>query len=114
MSNEEIKQLSELWISYDSNETTRNEIQKLLDEKNFAELKKLMYPRIAFGTSGISYKKMIHIFPFFFFFSFFFFFFFSFSFLFSFSFSFSLSFFFFFSFPFSFNLLFLYLIFMFW
>eukprot|EP01027_Heterolobosea_sp_BB2_P023895 GEZU01035940.1.p1 GENE.GEZU01035940.1~~GEZU01035940.1.p1 ORF type:complete len:237 (-),score=74.13 GEZU01035940.1:14-724(-) len=50
---EEIQKLSGEWLALDRNEKTRQEIQKLVDENNEAELKKILGKRMAFGTAGL-------------------------------------------------------------
>jgi hypothetical protein len=59
MSIEEIKQQTELWLQYDTNTETHEQVNSLLKEEKFDELKKLMVPRIAFGTSGMKRRRII-------------------------------------------------------
>ena len=44
--------LAKQWLEWDYNPATRAEIQKLVDEKNEAELAKRLHQRIDFGTAG--------------------------------------------------------------
>lgn len=44
--------LAAQWLEWDYNPATRDEIQKLVDEKNEAELLKRLGLRIDFGTAG--------------------------------------------------------------
>lgn len=45
------------WLAWDKNDKNRNEIQKLVDEKNVDALKARMDTRLVFGTAGE--KKII-------------------------------------------------------
>ena len=45
--------LASQWLNLDINPQTRNEIQKLLDSKSYAELEERLSSRIAFGTAGL-------------------------------------------------------------
>ncbi|KAF8250128.1 hypothetical protein K440DRAFT_580895 [Wilcoxina mikolae CBS 423.85] len=47
-----LQPLAERWLSLDKNESTRAEIQQLLDDKNEAELELRLGSRIQFGTAG--------------------------------------------------------------
>lgn len=49
----DIKELAEEWLRLDKDESTKNEISKLLAEGNNAELEKRLRNRIAFGTAGL-------------------------------------------------------------
>ena len=41
------------WLNWDKNETTRGEIQKLVDDMNEEGLKARMTSRLVFGTAGV-------------------------------------------------------------
>ncbi len=48
-----IQELVNKWLSWDKNEGTRKEIQKLVEENNEKELQIRLAKRIAFGTAGL-------------------------------------------------------------
>lgn len=48
-----IQDLTQEWLRLDENQSTREQVQTLLAEKNVAELNKRMLKRIAFGTAGL-------------------------------------------------------------
>ena len=41
------------WLQWDGNESTRAEVQQLLDQQQWETLTKLMLNRISFGTAGL-------------------------------------------------------------
>ncbi|KDQ60575.1 hypothetical protein JAAARDRAFT_124136 [Jaapia argillacea MUCL 33604] len=53
MSSESIDDLAKEWLRLDQNESTRNEIQSLLQVRNTDELEKRLRIRIEFGTAGL-------------------------------------------------------------
>jgi len=53
MDSVEAKELANLWLKWDKNPTTRDEISSLVSQGNTAELAKRMTPRIEFGTAGL-------------------------------------------------------------
>lgn len=44
------------WLKWDRNIITKLEIEKLVNEKNFKELSKILLNRISFGTAGLRGK----------------------------------------------------------
>ena len=50
---EALKKHVELWLSSDPDESTKAEIQKLVDDHKFDELRQRLDKRIAFGTAGL-------------------------------------------------------------
>jgi hypothetical protein len=51
---QQIQELVDLWLSWDKNPKTRQEIETLVKEQNEKELEKRLASRIAFGTAGTS------------------------------------------------------------
>ncbi len=47
-----IQKLVDLWLSWDKNQKTRQEIEQLAKQENEKELDKRLGSRIAFGTAG--------------------------------------------------------------
>ncbi|CAK5092161.1 unnamed protein product [Meloidogyne enterolobii] len=52
MGKEELQKFIDNWLEWDKNDDTRNQISKLLEAGNTAELKALMIGELSFGTGG--------------------------------------------------------------
>lgn len=49
----ELKQKIDEWLLWDQNTKTHNEIQTLVDQKNWSKLESMLLKRLAFGTAGL-------------------------------------------------------------
>ncbi len=55
--NKKIEELTELYLKWSEGDSKdQNWVKKLKDEGNWAELARVMEPRVAFGTAGIRAK----------------------------------------------------------
>lgn len=53
MDQKNVQDLAEKWLSWDKTDSTRREIQNLLDDANFEELEKRLCGSLTFGTAGV-------------------------------------------------------------
>lgn len=56
MATPKLDQKIQEWLSWDKNEKTSAEIQKLSQEKKYDELSKILFDRLTFGTAGLRGK----------------------------------------------------------
>lgn len=52
MADEKLQELIQLWMKWDQNESSRQEIQALVDKKDWEELQRRLGTRLEFGTAG--------------------------------------------------------------